>query len=97
VLDANGIAQHADSSNLNHTVAVYGVSLENANPGETVAIQAFGEVTNPAWDFVPQAPVYLGNNGQILQAEPIEGFVLILGRAITSTAIFVNIGQAILL
>lgn len=97
ILDEAGIAFLADHTNLDHMNAVYGVTLESAVQGEPVGIQAFGEVSNPTWNWTPRALIFLGLDGELTQDTIDSGFLLPVGRAISGTLMFVNVGQAVVL
>lgn len=52
-------------------------------------LQRAGDVTEPSWSWTPEAPVFLGSNGQLTQAPPDDSaaFTLCVGFAATTTTL----------
>ena len=79
---------------------ILGITLGAAVVNASVDVQGFGLVTEPTWTWVPNAPIYLGTNGlmtQIVPSAPTALFSLVVGFAISATAIFLNLHEAIYL
>jgi hypothetical protein len=96
VLDNSELAIYADSSITSHANKVLGLTTGAASSGAIAAIATYGEFTEPSWSWTPGAPIFLGTNGLITQTAPTSGFLLILGFAIATTKIFIDIKQPII-
>lgn len=88
---------YADQTIVEHARRVLGVSLNAAIENDEVTICTGGEVTDPSWNWDTDLPVYLGINGLLTQVAPAIGFSLVIGIALSSTYIFVNIREPIIL
>jgi hypothetical protein len=92
-LNANAETILASSLDLTQVDRILGI-LDNDE--ETVT---FGTITNPAWNWIPEASLYLGANGNIVTTSTVDGatFSLKIGTAISATQIFVKIGTPVIL
>lgn len=95
LVDALGTAIYADKDTPAHYACVIGITQGAATIGASVAIQTYGEITEGSWTWTPLLPIYLGVNGTLTQTPPTTGFQLILGFAISTTKIFIDIKEAI--
>ena len=84
-IDAQDKAYYADKNTAQNAI---GITL---NAGTEVTIQTAGEIIEPTWNWIPNQAIYLGNNGDLTQVVPIDGYLLKLGDALTPTSMFVNI------
>ena len=91
--DVNGEAIYADKDTPSHVGKVLGICTHAAIAGATIVIQAFGEFTEPTWNWTAGSPIYLGANGTLTQTPPTTGFLLEVAFALTSTSIFISIKQ----
>jgi hypothetical protein len=64
--------------------------------GETVTS---GLISNPAWTWLAEQPLFIGANGNIVTTSTVDGaaFSLKVGYAITPTIMFVKIGTPVIL
>lgn len=100
LLDAQGRANYASSADLTHAARVVGMTTHAAVAGAPVALQIFGEVTEPSWNWIPDQPVYLGADGHLTQSVPVAPaakFAVVVGFPISTTTLFINIGIPITL
>lgn len=97
VVIESGTAVYADKDTPLHRASVIGITQGAASMGVQVAIQTYGELTEPSWTWTPKQPIFLAANGLLTQTVPTSGFQLILGFAISATTIFIDIKQAIIL
>lgn len=94
--DETGAAIYANSNVVVTASSVVGVSINAANIGDTVLVQFSGCITESSWSWEPKQPIYLGPNGTLNQACPTDGFVMIVGFAVTATKMNVGLKQAII-
>jgi hypothetical protein len=96
VVRASGVggAALASSSNLAHLGFIIGVTTNAALNGDQVGVVAGGEIVEPSWTFTP-GPLYLGDNGALLQAPPVSGFLQQIAIATAPTRIVVSLGPPI--
>jgi hypothetical protein len=90
-LDSLGFPKIADAFNI-ASVNVYGISLQSANAGGTIAIALAGSVIDPSWTFSTGRNVWLNANGNLSTISPINpAFYISLGLAKSSTELTVRI------
>lgn len=75
---------------------VLGITTNAANYGEPIGVQYTGELQDSGWSW-NAGPIYCGINGTLTQTIPTSGFILVLGTAINSTTILINIKQPLIL
>lgn len=99
VLDDAGAPAYASNQDINHLSKVLGMTLNAANPGDTLSIVRTGDVVEPTWNWTLNLPVFLGTNGLLTQTPPSTPalFSQVVGFPITATKMFVNIREPILL
>lgn len=95
LVDVSGSAIYADKDTPSHYASVIGITTASAGIGASVPIQTFGELTEGSWTWTAKLPIYLGANGTLTQTPPSTGFQLMLGFAISTTKIFIDIKEAI--
>lgn len=71
---------------------IYGLALTTgaALAGDSVELQAMGEIEEPSWAWTPKAPVYQTGLGQLTQSVPTSGFIREVGIALTATKILLT-------
>lgn len=92
-----GRVRLADNRNIEDSLAVMGISCNAASPSDKATIQYYGELIEPSWNWVANAPIYCGQEGQLTQIPPTHGFILIVGIAVSTTSMMIGIKQPILL
>lgn len=86
---------YADKDQSEHVYKVLGISKNAIEEGASGEIQSAGEMIEPSWNWTPNLPIYLGNNGLMTQTVITSGFILQIAFAVTATKIFVGIKQSI--
>lgn len=94
---ASGSLQYADKNEPTDPNLMYGLTLHAAAAGTRIKILTQGLVEEASWAWTPDEAIFLGNNGQLTQTIPTDGFSLIVGFAITSTLINFGIKMPIIL
>lgn len=100
VVPDSGAFIYADSATLAHASRTPLLTTGAASEGADVTLLLVGELTEPSWDWTPDAPVFLGNGGSLSQTEPVQPtdvFSLQLGTALTATSILFEPRQPIAL
>lgn len=92
--NSNGQFIYADKDTPAHAQCTIGITQGAANAGDMATAIALGPIIEPTWNWTPQGLIFLGSNGVLTQTAPTTGFVLILGKAITPTQIFVHVYPA---
>jgi hypothetical protein len=87
---------YVSSDDITQATTVLGITTGAAAHEDQVYAQYMGEIVDSGWNWVP-GPVYCGINGVITQTVPTTGFILMLGTAINSTTIVINIKQPLIL
>lgn len=72
-----------------------GLAKQTGNIGDVIAVVEEEFMTNTAWNWVPQKPIFLGTDGTLTQDLIGVLFVQQVGVAITSTKIVIRISQPI--
>lgn len=87
----DGLIYHPDVTVVEHAKAVFGIALQAGTIGDDpLQVQVSGELTEPGWNWVPGF-VYCGQDGQLVQPAEATGWLLAIGRAISSTTIIIDI------
>jgi len=97
VIVENDILQYADSSNLEHSNLILGMTLGAVLQGNLGTVQTYGTIEEPSWNWTLKVPIWLSTQGLIQQTSPSSGFSLIIGFPTTSTKLFINIREPIFL
>ena len=87
-----GKVWYADATIAGHADAVFGMTTQAANAGETVQVLTAGRHTEPSWAWTPDDPLFLGENGQLIQS-PLPGaaFDLVLGFADGADSAYIDL------
>lgn len=86
----------ADCTNIGHFNAIAGISDSATMIGNYVYPKTSGHLSLIGWSLIPGNTVYLGENGTIVQTIPVSAlFVKVLGVAVSSDTILINIQQSI--
>ncbi len=87
-------AYYADNSSVNFGRKI-GLTKNAAELDASVTVLFFGEITHSSWNFDLTKPVFLGTNGALTQTKPETGYLLVIGKPINTTKLFVNIENII--
>lgn len=74
-----------------------GIAVHAAIAGSFVKIRTSGKLTDPSFSFTPDLPVFCGADGILTQTEPVSGELLIVGQAVNTTTMLVNIQPIVVL
>lgn len=95
-LNAAGLVIPADCRVAAHAASVLGVTSGAAVQGAYAQISNGGFLESAGWGLTPDLPIYLGEAGALVQAIPTSAiFVKVLGRALSSSAVLIEIQPAI--
>ncbi len=72
-----------------------GITKHSAVQGELVEVQIFGSQTELGWNWTAGELVFVGAGGVLTQTAPSTGQLIIVGTALTSTRIFIDINPPI--
>lgn len=97
VVARNGKAFHASAADLGHADLVLGVTTGAAVSGASVEVLAQGEMTEAAWAWTLNTPIFLGTNGLMTQTPPASGVWVVVAVPITPTRIAIGIKNSVLL
>jgi hypothetical protein len=92
-VDEDGKIIYADSANLDHVGKVLGITTGAAAQNANITIKAFGELTEPSWNWDMDKSIYLGANGALTQTPPTVGFLLEVAFPLSPTSVFVSLKQ----
>ncbi len=93
----NGLLYPANSLDVNQINNVLGMSTNGGVAGTLISFQQTGIIGLPSWNFTPGNPVFVGTTGPVTQTPPTSGFLQILGTALTSKTMILNIQPPVLL
>lgn len=84
---------------IDHVNLVLGVTIESSVAPETeVQVVRLGELEEVAWSFVPFRAVFLGPDGRLTQTfDPTWAFVCVMGTALSSTKVMIDVRPAVIL
>ena len=90
-------AQYADHNDVAGASSILGITLHAAEAEAPINVAATGEIFEPSWAWVVDAPIFVGTGGVLTQAPPSTGFQLVVGVATSPTSMLVGIKQPIIL
>lgn len=90
-------AQYADHNDVAGASSILGITLHAAEAQAPINVAATGEIFEPSWAWVVDAPIFVGVAGVLTQAPPSTGFQLVVGVATSPTSMLVGIKQPIIL
>lgn len=97
-LNASGLAYYASADDLSTAFRVVGISTGAAGSGASITVQDKDVMTHNGWSWTPGQLVYLGLNGTLVAAVPVSAaFILVMGKALSSTSMLVGIQPPIAL
>ncbi len=97
VAAVNGQLVYADSGTPDHAFKVVGLLPNAVVAGATIAALSEGPISDDAWNWDTDRPIFLGSNGQLTQTAPEIGFLLQVATAATPTQIDFEPQEVILL
>lgn len=95
-LNSEGLAIPADCRIAAHAAGVLGVTTGAVVQGAYAQISNGGFLESSGWGLTPDLPIYLGESGAVVQVLPPSAiFVKVLGRALSPSAVLIEIQPAI--
>lgn len=82
-----------DDININ---SILGLTITSASTGGNVSVRRTGIIDDDSWSW-SVGRIWLGANGALTQSPPSVGFDVLIGAAVSSTRIILNIQDSILL
>lgn len=87
-----GQAVYASALQAGDRLRVAGITLGAAGAGDLVTVQSAGLIVHAGWSFTPDQPVYLGEDGLLVQALPPGAvFSQVVGLALAATRLLVTL------
>jgi hypothetical protein len=84
------------ADNLTYTnCKALGIALQAGNIGTEIDILLLGKVTDPAFTFTINEPLFLTAGGVITSTPPSNNFSVNIGHSLGNGAIFININEPI--
>ncbi len=90
-----GLCDYASPSQPADAALVLGLTTTAAPSGEIVQVQCQGDMTDGAWSWTPDLPLFVGPQGQLTQTPPTSGWLMRVGVAVSPTAIVIGLQPAI--
>jgi hypothetical protein len=78
-------------------LAVRGILLNETYGGDRGQVQISGELFKLEWDWIPEKPIYLADDGSLTQDVPTERVFLEVGKALTSKTMFIDLEEPIVI
>lgn len=100
LFNADGQLAYASAADLSHIGRIVGITVNAADAGELAQVQNSDQLAEPGWTWDVTKPVYLGVDGALTQqvpALPACKFLMVVGYPISSTSLFVNMREPIIL
>ena len=91
VTSESGKLVHADKDSEPHHDLVIGMAINSGLVLDIINILVTGAITDLTWDWTPDRPLYLGNDGLMTEVKPTEGFILQVAHTISATEIWIDI------
>lgn len=96
-LGEQGRAVYASPTIVRDSGRILGISMHAAVTGADVDVLRDGEVIEPSWSWDLNKPIYLGQDGTLVQqVAPESAFTLIVGFPISATKMYFSIGTPII-
>jgi hypothetical protein len=97
ILNENNKFVYADGTNIAHFGRIIGISSGAIMQDALGNVLAYGLIIDPVWTWNINEPIFLGLHGAMTQIEPTTGFLQIIGIALSSTSMFLNMREPIIL
>lgn len=88
---------YASKDNSSDKFKILGMTTGAVVSGEAASIITHGFITESSWDWTVGNPIFLDTNGLLTQTPPTGGFRMIIGIPQTSTSMFVDISEPIII
>lgn len=94
VYELDGQVLYLDYRDAAHIDLLLGITLTAAQLGEPINVQRSGPLEDAGWSWTP-GPVWLGVDGALSQTPPSDGYDVLLGAAVSTTRITLNLNDPI--
>ncbi len=94
VVTSTGV--RANSNTLYHSDKIIGLSIADVLGGFSQFVKTSGFIDNPSWNFNAGDTVFL-NGDELSTTPPSTGFLVEIGKFISSTQILINIKDSVIL
>lgn len=96
-LDEQGRATYADHTLMRDANRILGLTIHAAVSGADIDVLRDGDAVEPSWSWDLSKPIYLGQDGTLVQQiAPESAFTLIVGFPISATKMYFSIGTPII-
>lgn len=92
----NGVAYHPSILNEEHADQVVGVAVQSTAVGLEFAVRTGGVYTELSAPWTGDGTVWCGDNGVLTQTPPTSGWLLQIGRVISTTSFNVDVDEPVL-
>ncbi|MDH1476778.1 hypothetical protein N5F13_19955 [Comamonas thiooxydans] len=93
--DLFGSVWPADPDAESDVLALLGVTVSAAEAGQPINVQRMGHIDDEAWQLQPGKRVFLGGKGRLTQEPPQACYDVLIGMAISSSRLLLNIQDPI--
>ena len=91
ILSNDGFLYYASSFTENHYNKILGITTQASTTGANTTVQIMDVMEESSWNWTPDLPIFLGDNGLLTQNEDATGiFILQIGVALTATKIYID-------
>lgn len=91
-VEATGKISPASSDTLSDAARLVGITLNAAAQDADCTVQAGDVITHSGWAFTPDALIFLGLNGALVESVPVSAvFTQVIGKAIAPTKVLIGI------
>ena len=96
-MDEQGRAVYASPAALRDANRILGLTMHAAVTGADIDVLRDGDAVEPSWSWDLNKPIYLGQDGTLVQqVAPESVFTLIVGFPISATKMYFSIGTPII-
>jgi len=78
------------SSDLATVYQILGVAYTGGSVGGEIQVRRFGRLYDPSFSFT-LGPVWLDSSGSITQTPPVSGYIVLIGSAVSSAELEINV------
>lgn len=91
--NASNQLEKCSAMNIAHVNSVIGLAKQTGNNGEVISVLEDELMTNTAWSWTPNKPVFLGLNGTLTQSLSGVAYIQQMGIALSPTQVIIRISQ----
>lgn len=94
VYELDGQVFALDYQDAEHIDLLLGITLTAAEAGQPINVQRLGAVDDDGWNWQP-GRVWLGSAGSLTQTPPTDGYDVLIGAAVASGRLLLNLQDPI--